>query len=285
MAQCSSCGRELTEIQRFCPQCGTPVAVTEEEPVDPAPDGAEAEEVAAASPTPLCAACGAELEGEERFCGECGAAVAGEGAAMPAPASAAAPPVVPTCAACGGEIGATAQFCGHCGATIAAAAGGGATAVPARPPMPVAGTGAGASTGSAPSAGGSFLEKLDTNDRIIVGGGIAALIASFLPWFSFEYGGYSMSAWSSGFYWAWFAVIVCVGIAVVVVLPALGVDLPARSREAVRTPLAAAAILFTALKFLTKPEGYNFGVGIFLCLAATIAVTVGCYRKEQEAKH
>ena len=51
-----------------------------------------------------------------------------------------------------------------------------------------------------------------------------------------------------------------------------------------RTPVAAAAILFVVLKFLTKPEGFSYGVGIFLCLAAAIAVTVGCYRKEQEAK-
>jgi class 3 adenylate cyclase/predicted ATPase len=57
MTSCASCGAEAAAGQRFCGQCGSPLAHS-------------------------CAACGAENPPDHRFCGSCGAALAADGAGV-----------------------------------------------------------------------------------------------------------------------------------------------------------------------------------------------------------
>jgi|GEM_PF-2632425 len=68
MAQCSSCGRQLDGVSRFCTDCGAPVASL-----------GQADESAASAPligeSAQCAVCGAELLGDDLFCADCGARV------------------------------------------------------------------------------------------------------------------------------------------------------------------------------------------------------------------
>ena len=58
-AVCSNCGKELREGQRFCTNCGTPVAAAPDAPKEPE--------------LQHCPACGTELPPEARFCFSCGA--------------------------------------------------------------------------------------------------------------------------------------------------------------------------------------------------------------------
>jgi class 3 adenylate cyclase/predicted ATPase len=59
---CTACGTDAPPGQRFCGQCGAPLAR-------------------------VCPACGAENRSDHRFCGSCGSALTGDLAAAPAPAS------------------------------------------------------------------------------------------------------------------------------------------------------------------------------------------------------
>jgi uncharacterized membrane protein YvbJ len=52
---CPSCGNEIASDSRFCPQCGTPQALT-------------------------CGACGHVNRADSRFCAQCGAKVGKAGA-------------------------------------------------------------------------------------------------------------------------------------------------------------------------------------------------------------
>ncbi|HEV3312644.1 MAG TPA: zinc-ribbon domain-containing protein [Chloroflexota bacterium] len=52
-SKCTNCSADLAAGAKFCPECGTPVAVASK-----------------------CASCGAELAAGTRFCSECGAATA-----------------------------------------------------------------------------------------------------------------------------------------------------------------------------------------------------------------
>jgi hypothetical protein len=116
MADCTTCGRSLSDVARFCPVCGTPVArepaapetvvqaiapmrtpIDEAQPTDMQPHEpvavAESEPPAEVLTDPImepvvepaaimnaavrCQACGATIPEGDMFCGDCGAPVAG----------------------------------------------------------------------------------------------------------------------------------------------------------------------------------------------------------------
>ncbi|MGH8010194.1 MAG: double zinc ribbon domain-containing protein [Candidatus Binatia bacterium] len=86
---CEQCQTEYPEGRKFCPQCGTLLAVhtlllSEEEP-------------------PSCPACGRELQPGKKFCLHCGHRII-EGPKL--------------CPSCGISVPPEAKFCGDCGASL-----------------------------------------------------------------------------------------------------------------------------------------------------------------------
>ncbi len=116
-----------------------------------------------------------------------------------------------------------------------------------------------------------------------IGAGLLAFIVSFFPWVSVNFGNelgdlvgfdtsVSGSAWDAGFL-AWFSVLLLVAVAVVVVLPHFGTQVPQRS--VIWMSAAGAAFLFILLRWLTYDSvldpGWGLFVGMILALASAVA--------------
>jgi Family of unknown function (DUF5336) len=92
-----------------------------------------------------------------------------------------------------------------------------------------------------------------------VGAGALAFIDSFLPWYSFDFGGFasgSWSAWNTGFL-SWFSVLLLLAAGALVAAPHFGTKVD-------RLPLiwlilSAVATLFILLRWLTLPDDGGIG--------------------------
>jgi hypothetical protein len=121
------------------------------------------------------------------------------------------------------------------------------------------------------------------NDWGVIGGGALVLIASFLPWWSFESGPFkvSWSGWDSKFL-AWFGILCAIAAAAIVVMRVMGVDLP-KLQVGWRTivlGLAGLSALLILLRFLLNPgNGVDLsrGIGLFLGLIGSIVAAVFAY--------
>jgi hypothetical protein len=132
-------------------------------------------------------------------------------------------------------------------------------------------------------------KRFTRSDWITAGAGAAAFVVSFLPWYSASYaagpfggsGGYSVSAWNSGFA-AWFPMLLLVLLAGLVVLPHVGVAMSAQAAGIVRivrlaTPVVAVVLIL--LRWLTFPGGSSeygsAGAGFGLVVGLLVALG-GC---------
>jgi len=130
-------------------------------------------------------------------------------------------------------------------------------------------------------------KSLNTPDRMIVGGGGVALIASFLPWWGYSgplglYGS-SVSGWNAGFT-AWAGSLLLAAAAVYLVLHRSGVSLPSLP-VGPSVAIAGAAVVGLALvviRWLSLPRVHaglagNVGpkFGLWLALAAGTVEVVG----------
>ena len=127
--------------------------------------------------------------------------------------------------------------------------------------------------------------KLNQNQKITLGLGGAALILSFLPWYSVSFGGFSSSinAWSAGFF-AWAGVLLVVAGTVIVGLKALEVqDVKVGNLAAEQFGLILAAVgtLFIVLRFATQSSLSSFG--LYLSIVVGAAATFYLYRCTTEA--
>ncbi|HEY0453164.1 DUF5336 domain-containing protein [Actinophytocola sp.] len=115
-----------------------------------------------------------------------------------------------------------------------------------------------------------------------IGAGVLAFIVSFFPWVTIDFGGglgglagidtsVSGSAWDAGFL-AWFPVLLLVGVAVVVILPHFGTQVPQRSM--IWLGASALAFVLILLRWPTYGAYLSAGFGLFigLVLAAVSAV-------------
>ena len=134
------------------------------------------------------------------------------------------------------------------------------------------------------------LSKVSKGGQIFAGAGIVFLIASFLPWYSLEYGGFSgvgavsnsVNAWGDiGFLWGSLWALLLLGGAVVLILPAFGVKAPNVPAVAFLV-VAALATIFTLLKLLIgEDDAPELGItidasfGLFLAIIAAAAATFG----------
>lgn len=136
------------------------------------------------------------------------------------------------------------------------------------------------------------LSKISKGGMVFTGGSILFLIASFLTWFSLDerYGlgasnvGYN--GFDTGFLWCTLWVVVFIGLSVILVLPAFGVDAPKIPPIAF---LAAGALgaLLVILKLLIGDSyfGADFSrsIGIYIAAIAAIIVAFGGFLKFQES--
>lgn len=154
---------------------------------------------------------------------------------------------------------------------------------------------------------GSQAGTVRTMDRIVIGAALLAYISSFLPWYSASITvlgidrSTGVDAWNAGF-GAWFAVLLLLAAAVVVLVSAFGgrLTLPV-STPLITLCLSALAVLTIVLRWVTFPDasggmdtrkmdrlgelgdfdlGSAFavssgaGVGLYLGLIAAIAASV-----------
>ena len=92
---CGMCGTELSNDALFCPVCGEPVEVIEEDGGIIGPGQPEPAAPFMPEQKRRCKSCGEELEDDDMFCGNCGAPVKAERPTPPVSPVPPTPPVSP----------------------------------------------------------------------------------------------------------------------------------------------------------------------------------------------
>lgn len=143
------------------------------------------------------------------------------------------------------------------------------------------------------------LSKISKGGQIFAGAGIVFLIASFLPWYSVEFGdgglgvisgvSDSANAWGDiGFLWGSLWALLLLAGAVLLILPAFGVAVPKLPAIAYLA-VAALATLFAVLKLLIgeddSPPYFTISAsfGIYLAIIAAAGATFGAFLMFKES--
>jgi hypothetical protein len=153
------------------------------------------------------------------------------------------------------------------------------------------------------------IKAMTLAEKLISGGGVLMLIASFFDWWHYnaaddlgpagelaEAFGQSLSTGSSGWgapgsLWSVLVILICIGLAALVLAIKVGnVQMPALPEGVtwgkVFGGAAVAIVLFMLLKFwriLDAPVG-GMGIGFFIGLVAAVIVVYGCYLVYSEEK-
>lgn len=123
------------------------------------------------------------------------------------------------------------------------------------------------------------VSNFKTHDWLKVGGGAVFLIAGFLPWLQFSFGGFSESVNAFEFFFTgiipW---LIFVAIGVLSFLAAAGIFKLPENLPVPTIFLGGAALgtLLVIIRFFYTQD-LDRGVGLFLGLIAAIVVTVGAY--------
>lgn len=135
------------------------------------------------------------------------------------------------------------------------------------------------------------IKKLSTIDRVVVGAGVVALIALFLPWYGYSVAGFSssVSGFSSGY--GWIGALLVVAAGAYLALQRSGSNIPKTSYGPGVIVLGASAIgtLLIVIRWISLPSGsggvgsvynYSYGpsVGIFIALIAAVVQVVCSFR-------
>ena len=142
------------------------------------------------------------------------------------------------------------------------------------------------------------LSKISRGGQIFAGAGIVFLVASFLPWYSLDYGGFqgvggisdSANAWGDvGFLWGSLWALLLLGGAVLLILPAFGVQVPKLPAVAFLA-VGALATIFTVLKLLIgEDDAPELGItidasfGLYLAIIAAAAAAFGGFLMFRES--
>ena len=126
------------------------------------------------------------------------------------------------------------------------------------------------------------INALSNGEKLIAGGGIVILVASFLPWYSIDVLGVSFTrnGWESpGALWSLLAVIIGVVMAAAVVVPKFSdmklPDLGSITWPQAHLGLGAAALVLVIIKFLN--ESSELGFGFYIGFLAALALAAGGY--------
>jgi hypothetical protein len=140
------------------------------------------------------------------------------------------------------------------------------------------------------------INRLNTGEKVMGVSGILLLVFSFFPWLGFSYAGFSASKSAWTFTLCWFAVVLGVVIAGLVIAKAAGVDVPALGSVKwahIFLGLAAAVFILILIKLIVGPStgGVSLSgtgvskdrkIGIFLGLAASLGLAAGAYLNAKE---
>ena len=137
------------------------------------------------------------------------------------------------------------------------------------------------------------INQLTTGEKLIAGGGIAMLIASFLPWYkvSVSFGEFSASASANGWedpgaIFSILAVLIGVVMLAAVLAPKFGnmqlPDLGSVTWGQAHFGLGVAALALVVIKFLNESSSISYG--FFIGFIAAIALAAGGYLLYTEEK-
>lgn len=123
----------------------------------------------------------------------------------------------------------------------------------------------------------SMWNNLSKGQQIAAGGGLAALIGSFLPWYSVgdQFFTYSVKGTSFGF--GWMGMVLFVAAAALVIAPAFGKSVGTDQISGEQAAVIAAAVgsLMWVYRFIDAPFGVSRGYGLFIAIAGGAAVVAG----------
>jgi len=129
--------------------------------------------------------------------------------------------------------------------------------------------------------------KLSTGAKVALAGGVALVINLFLPWYgvrSFTMNAFdSVPGFSPGFL-AWGGSLIAIAGAVVLLLKAFGtqeVNAGNFRTEQLATLLGGIGFVLIVLRWLTETDATKYG--LFLGIAASAAVTYGCFSAMKDA--
>ncbi len=117
--------------------------------------------------------------------------------------------------------------------------------------------------------------NLTRNQQIVLGGGLALIISSFLPWYGVL--GFSINAWDAEF-WAWGGVLAGTAAAVVLAVVVFGgmrFSLGRWGVEEVVLVLAATSVVLILVRLFTESRAVDFG--LYLGLASAIVIGYGAF--------
>jgi hypothetical protein len=123
--------------------------------------------------------------------------------------------------------------------------------------------------------------NLTRSQQIALGGGVALVISSFLPWYGAF--GYSINAWDSQF-WAWGGVLFGVAAAAVVALDVFGAVRFTVGRigmAQLALVLAVTGFALVLIRLLTESRAVDFG--LYVGLVATAAIAYGTFANWRES--
>ena len=209
MVDCTTCGRSLRDVARFCPDCGTPVVQAPAAPAATLSSGAAlwAEPTTERTIVAAPASRASEPPAGSVMGPAAGAMSEPSGVSGTRPATTAEADV--RCSACGAAVPDGDLFCGDCGAPVAGAAAAGSpwrthpepVFQPGAPPVYQAPYAAGR-----PRAGGSpFADHLSFKSLLVGANAVAVfwvaegvnLVYWILHWVNYRYGGAEGFLWSA----------------------------------------------------------------------------------------
>ena len=131
------------------------------------------------------------------------------------------------------------------------------------------------------------INNLSTGEKLIAGGGLLMLVASFFDWWHADAGPFSVgqSGWAApGSIWSTLAIIISLVLAAAIIAMRLAnVNMPALPEGVTwgrvfggGAALVVILVLLKAWRILAVPVG-GFGIGFFLAVIATAAIAAGGY--------
>ena len=130
------------------------------------------------------------------------------------------------------------------------------------------------------------MEQFEVSDSVVGGGGLALIIASILPWYSWNIMGVHTGGSGAGYGWICFVL----GLGVIVwmvlnVFEVINVELPF-SQGVLYLGAGILSALIAVLRLLFRPGGFGVTagphIGIFVAIIGAAAVIVGGVMKLQQ---
>ena len=119
--------------------------------------------------------------------------------------------------------------------------------------------------------------NLSKAQQITAGGGVAALVAGFLPWYSVGDEFFAVSVKGTDLTFGWMGMVLFLAAAALTIAPAFGKNVGTDQIKGEQIAIIAAALgsLMWLYRLIDTPFGIGRGYGLFVALAAGAAVTAG----------